>query len=168
VRVDNILRKSSLLTSSLLAVDVGLRTGLALYGQDGRLLMYRSHNFGNAARLRRGVQSLLRDLPDLAWLIMEGGGPLADIWEHEAGRRQVAVRRISAEDWRERLMYPRQHRNRSQAKQSADALARKVIMWLAAHRPTSLRHDAAEAVLIGLWGLLDVGWLKSLPGELRS
>ena len=33
----------------------------------------------------------------------------------------------------------------------------------AAH-PTSLRHDAAEAILIGLWGVLEVGWLDE-PSE---
>ncbi|MEN9933480.1 MAG: hypothetical protein RLZZ387_59, partial [Chloroflexota bacterium] len=31
--------------TTLLAVDVGLRAGLALFDQDGRLRWYRSHNF---------------------------------------------------------------------------------------------------------------------------
>jgi hypothetical protein len=153
--------------SSLLAVDVGLRTGLAFYAGDGQLLRYRSHNFGNSTRLRRAVQGIFRAGPDLAWLVIEGGGPLADIWEHEAGRRKINVRRISAEQWRERLLYPRQHRNGPQAKHSADALARRVITWSGARRPTSLRHDAAEAILIGLWGVLELGWLKGLPKDLR-
>ena len=153
--------------TSLLAVDVGLRTGLAFYARDGQLLRYCSHNLGNSTRLRRAVQGILRANPDLAWLVIEGGGPLADIWEHEAGRRQIAVRRISAEDWRERLLYPRQHRNGLQAKHNADVLARRVIAWSGAHRPPSLRHDAAEAILIGLWGVLEVGWLETLPKELR-
>jgi len=30
-------------------------------------------------------------------------------------------------------------------------------------RPTSLRHDAAEAVLIGLWGVVAVGLLPGYP-----
>jgi len=154
-------------TPLLLAIDMGLRTGLAFYARDGRLLRYCSHNLGNSARLRRAVQGILRANPDVVWLVIEGGGPLADIWEREAGRRQIAVRRISAEDWRERLLHPRQHRNGLQAKHSADVLARRVIAWSAACRPTSLRHDAAEAILIGLWGVLDVGWLQTLPNELR-
>ncbi|MBC8076709.1 MAG: hypothetical protein H7Y32_11595, partial [Chloroflexales bacterium] len=45
--------------------------------------------------------------------------------------------------------------------------ARRVIAWAGAPRPTSLRHDAAEAILIGLWGALEVGWLPALPPELR-
>ncbi|MFP2934398.1 hypothetical protein ACLESO_56645, partial [Pyxidicoccus sp. 3LG] len=36
-----------------------------------------------------------------------------------------------------------------------------------AAKPTSLRHDAAEAVLLGLWGVLEVGWLDRVPVELR-
>ncbi|HPD29650.1 MAG TPA: hypothetical protein PLL20_06625 [Phycisphaerae bacterium] len=153
--------------SSLLAVDVGLRTGLALYGRDGRLRWYRSRNFGNATRLRGGVQAVLRETPDLEWLVLEGGGPLADIWTHEAQRRGVLLRTISAEDWRRSLLYPRQHRNGPQAKHSADIVARRVIAWSQARRPTSLRHDAAEAILIGLWGLVSIGWLKTLPTELH-
>ena len=77
----------------LLAVDLGVKTGLALYGQDGRLLWYRSQNFGTAERLRRGVRGVLDTLPHLAWLVLEGGGPLADMWRREAARRQVPVGR---------------------------------------------------------------------------
>ncbi|HEX2081336.1 MAG TPA: hypothetical protein VHG08_26770 [Longimicrobium sp.] len=71
---------------SLLAVDLGLRTGLALYGGDGRLRWYRSQNFGTAARLRRAVHGTLRELPEVRWLVIEGGGNLAEIWTREAER----------------------------------------------------------------------------------
>ena len=153
--------------SSLLAVDLGLKTGLVLYGRDGRLRWYRSRNFGTTGRLRRRVQGLLAELDDLAEVVLEGGGPLAEVWVHEAQRRGVSVRRISAEDWRRELLHPREQRNGSQAKRHAIELARRVIEWSDAPRPTSLRHDAAEAILIGLWGVLNVGWLGALPNELR-
>ena len=55
----------------------------------------------------------------------------------------------------------------TQAKQTADELARRVINWSEAPRPTSLRHDAAEAILVGLWGALEVGWLERAPTEVR-
>ena len=48
-----------------------------------------------------------------------------------------------------------------------EPLARRVIEWSNAPRPTSLRHDAAEAILIGLWGVLQAGQLPRLPTELR-
>ncbi len=153
---------------TLLAVDLGLRTGLALYADDGRLRWYRSHNLGKAARLRRAVPGLLEEPTDLVWLVLEGGGPLAEIWQREGRRRGLGVLTISAHDWRQRLLLPRQQRNGAQAKDSADTLARRVIDWSGAPKPTSLRHDAAEAILIGLWGVLEVGWLSELPEELRA
>jgi hypothetical protein len=122
----------------LLAVDLGVKTGLALYGQDGRLLWYRSQNFGTAERLRRGVRGVLDTLPHLAWLVLEGGGPLAEIWRREATRRQVPVRQISAEAWRRQFLYAREQRSGVQAKDSATDLARRVIIWSGARRPTSL------------------------------
>ncbi len=152
---------------SLLAVDLGLRTGLALFGSEGRLLWYRSQNFGTATRLRRAVHGLLHTLPDLRWLILEGGGNLAEIWTREAERRGIAVRQIAAERWRRELLYAREQRSGMQAKQHAAELARRIIERSAAPRPTSLRHDAAEAIAIGFWGVLHVGWLEQFPEELQ-
>lgn len=151
----------------LLAIDNGLRCGLALYGLDGRLRWYRSHNFGSPARLRQGAPSILREIGELRWLALEGGGNLADIWLRAAERQRLEALAIVAETWRERLLYAREQRSGAQAKQHADSLARKVIAWSGLPRPTSLRHDAAEAVLVGLWAVLELGWLAQLPAELR-
>jgi hypothetical protein len=148
---------------TLLAVDLGLRTGLALYGRDGQLRWYRSHNFGNNSRLRRGVYTILSELPTLHHLVMEGSGPYADIWRTAAERRDIQVTQLSAEVWRPQLLLNREQRTGSAAKQHADRLARRVITWSAAPTPTSLRHDAAEAILVGLWGVVEVGWLAALP-----
>ena len=152
---------------SLLAVDLGIRTGLALSGQDGRRVWYRSRNFGTAARWRRAVHWLLDELADLAGLVLKGGGPLADIWERQAQRRCISVRTIGAENWRKQLLYPREQRSGLKAKNSAKEMAHRVIEWSGAPRPTSLRHDAAEAILIGLWGVIEVGWLQGPPDEIR-
>ena len=153
---------------SLLAVDLGLRTGLALYERSGRLLWYRSKNFGSKDRLRRGVHAVLAEIPSLGWLVLEGDRSLAEIWKHGTKGRHVSVRCVSAEVWRSRLLYPREQSSGPKAKQSADEMARKIIEWSEAARPTSLRHDAAEAILIGLWGVLDLGWLKRNPLQIRK
>ena len=153
--------------NSLLAVDLGLRTGLALYGQSGRLLWYRSKNFGSKDRLRRGASGVLGEIADLGWLVLEGDRALAEIWEREAKGRNVSVRRVSAEEWRSKLLSPREQSSGPKAKQSADEMARKIIEWSGSPRPTSLRHDAAEAIVIGLWGMLHVGWLKRIPVAVR-
>jgi hypothetical protein len=137
----------------LLAVDGGLRTGLALYAADGRLLWYRSHHLGNRTHLKRAVRQILDGLPGLARLVIEGGGPLAELWLQEAARRKVAACRVQAEQWRVDLLLPRQRRSGRQAKQVADDLAREIIARTGAAKPTALRHDAAEAILVGWWAL---------------
>jgi hypothetical protein len=146
--------------SDLLAVDLGVRSGLARYGPDGRLRWYRSHNFGSATRLRRAVPAML---DGVRYLVVEGGGTLAGIWAAEADARGIDVRWVSAETWRAAFLYPREQRSGEVAKRSADELARQVIDWSGVRRPSSLRHDAAEAILIGLWGVLAVGLLPGLP-----
>ncbi len=149
--------------ASLLAVDLGLRTGLALYGPDARLVWYRSQHYATRTSLRRGVHALLNATPDATHLVLEGGGPIADIWVRDAARRGITVRQIAAEDWRGRFFDPKDQRGRDRSKLTADAVARRIIEWSGAPRPTSLRHDAAEAILIGLWGVMEVGWLEKVP-----
>ena len=148
-------------------MDLGVRAGFACYGDDGRLRWYRSQNFGAASRLRRAIPALLEAPGDLTRLVVEGGGVLAEAWRHEAERRGIAVQRVSAEDWREIFLLPREQRSGVRAKEVAGRLARGIIEWSAAPRPTSLRHDAAEAIMIGLWGVLSAGWLDRLPDPLR-
>ena len=149
----------------LLAVDLGLRTGLALYGRDGRLVRYRSQNLGSKSRLRRAAGAVLNDHADAGRLVLEGGGDIADLWKKAAERAGRRVRVIDAHVWRRALLLPREQRTGSDAKAAADDLARAVIEWSGAKRPTSLRHDAAEAIAVGLWGVIDAGWLPGVPDE---
>ncbi len=135
----------------LLAVDCGLRTGLALYELSGRLIWYRSHNFGSRARLKKAVWQILQGIDDLTRLVIEGGGPFAEIWIKEAKKRGLPVTQVQAQQWRELMLLPRQQRSGKQAKQVADTLAREIIKRTGAGKPTSLRHDAAEAILVGWW-----------------
>ena len=151
---------------SLLAVDVGVRTGLAVYRDDGRLIWYRSRNFGAAARLKRAIPALLHEAFDPTHVVLEGGGPLAERWAVAAERHGSHVRRVSAEEWRSVFLLPRDQRSGGHAKRVADGIARRVVEWSDAARPTSLRHDAAEAILIGLWGVIDAGWLTTVPAAL--
>ena len=142
-------------TPKLLAVDCGLKTGLALYTLSGQLLWYRSQNFGTRGRLKKAAWSMLQEIEGVSHLVIEGGGPLAEVWFKAGARRQLTVRQIQAEQWRKELLLPRQQRTGKQAKQVADELAREIIDQSGATRPTSLRHDAAEAILVGKWFLLE-------------
>ena len=148
----------------LLAVDLGLRTGLALYGRDGRLVSYRSQNLGTRARLRKAAGSVLHDHRDVERLVLEGGGDIAEIWQRAGERAGLVVRTVDAGTWRRRLLLSREQRSGADAKQAADGLARAIIEWSGAPRPKgALRHDAAEAVAVGLWGVLNAGWLADVP-----
>jgi hypothetical protein len=152
---------------SLLAVDLGIKTGLALYGRNGRLRWYRSKNYGSAVRLKRDIHNLLEDIPDLLFIVIEGGGTLAVPWEREAVRKDLPVKRVQAEQWRKMFLYPRERTTGLTAKRRAGVIARRIIAWSGLSLPASLRHDAAEAVLIGMWAVLEAGWLENLPREVR-
>ncbi|MGD2111417.1 MAG: hypothetical protein PVI86_18725 [Phycisphaerae bacterium] len=162
------MSERSKLEEYLLAVDIGLRTGLALFARDGRLRWYRSQHFADATALRRAVRRLLKENEGVTMICLEGGGPLGDIWEKEAAARGIATRHVAAETWRAQLFYDRQHRDGKQAKRTANEMARRVINWSEAPKPTSLRHDVSEAILIGLWGVLDAGWLDHVPLGIRG
>jgi hypothetical protein len=75
--------------ASLLAVDLGVRTGLAAYGDDGRLRWYARRTSGRRAACGRRA-GLLDAEPDLARVVIEGGGALERIWRAEAESRAVA------------------------------------------------------------------------------
>jgi hypothetical protein len=152
----------------LLAVDLGLHIGLACYQVDGRLRWFRSQHFATHAALKRAVDHLLDGSPGLAHLVLEGGGQTATAWQHAARRRGIGVQRIAAEQWRQRLLLPRQQRDAQAAKHSASAAARQVIAWSGLAAPRTLQHHAAEAILLGLWGVLKLGWLRAWPAEVAS
>jgi hypothetical protein len=140
-----------------LLVDLGLKTGLALFAGDGRLIWYGSHNYGTTERLKRGAPDIPESTPDLTELVIEGGGKLANVWEKEAQRRGINLTRTFSEEWRQLFLYPREQRSGPDAKRHTGEIARKVVEWANASRPTALRHDTAEAIMIGLWGLLNLG-----------
>lgn len=148
----------------LLAVDMGLRTGLAIFGPDGRLVSYRSKHFGSLSELRRGVGTILKESPPLGWLWLEGGGDIATVWEKRCAHLGIDFRQVHASDWRKTLMLPRQQSSGERAKKEAISMARKVIEWSGAPRPKGpLRHDAAEAILVGVHAAVSVALLDRIP-----
>ena len=70
----------TLAEETLLAIDLGLRCGLALYGRDGRLLWYRSSHFANRAQLKKAIYGILRPIQGLSLIMMEGDRELASFW----------------------------------------------------------------------------------------
>src|SRR5688572_1379143 len=149
----------------LLAVDLGLRCGWAAFAEEGRLLAYGSRHFGSRATLRKAIPQILAGYPSLSLLVVEGGGDLFVPWEKEAARRSIAVKQVSGEEWRKTILLPWQRRTGKDAKAAADGVAREVIERSGAKRPTSLRHDAAEAILVGAWAATSLRSPKDGPSR---
>lgn len=133
----------------LLAVDVGVRTGLAGFSRDGALLWWASRNFGSVKRLKHAIPAMLGDCPDLTTLVVEGDGRLAILWRKAA--RDLQYHWISAETWREELLIARERRSGERAKATAVQLAREHVERARLPGPRELGHDAAEAILVGVY-----------------
>lgn len=146
----------------LLAIDLGLRSGLAAFAADGTLVRYRSTNFGSRGRLRSAAWGVLSDYESLAEIVLEGDRNLAALWEKAAQKQRVAVTEVAPETWREDLFDPSEMRNAHDAKESAIALSRRYIDFCDLPSPTSLRHDAAEAICIGLWRAHQLRWDRAV------
>jgi len=142
----------------LLAIDLGLKTGFAQFADDGRLRSYRSQNYGTVSRLKRAAWSELRSVEELVAVAVEGDAALARVWGKAATKQGAEVFAIQAGTWRRALLDARDRRTGAIAKASADALAREIIEASGLPRPTSLRHDAAEAICIGVWACAQLGW----------
>jgi len=146
-------------TEYMLSVDLGVKTGLALYSSEPRLIWYRSQNYGNKSRLKSDIYNILNHNPGIRHLIVEGGGDLAKLWLSEANKRNITCRQIYAEDWRKDLFNQYQVKDGLKAKQSALKAVNDIIRKMHGPKPTSMVHDAAEAILIGYWGIGKLGWV---------
>lgn len=156
--------KGEMGSRGLLAIDLGIRAGFAWFAADGALGWFRSRNAGSVPRFRAMVRHEIHTCAALSHIYIEGGGPLATAAEKAASREVLIVQRIAAEQWRAELL-PRVnlHEGRN-AKTSAVRLARAVIDASALPQPKTLRHDAAEAILIGVWAVRSLGWENAFRG----
>ncbi|HHH29429.1 MAG TPA: hypothetical protein ENK57_13935 [Polyangiaceae bacterium] len=146
------------MSAHLLAIDLGLKTGLAVFSQRGALVRYRSQNYGTVSRLKRAAWGELASVSGLALVVVEGDRGLARVWARAAGKRGVCARCIQAHLWRQEILAEKDARSGVAAKAAAGVLARAVVTRSGLPRPTALRHDAAEAICIGLWACGQLGW----------
>ncbi len=147
----------------LVAVDLGVRTGVAVFGGDGRLVSVGSRNLGRRGQVRRAAIGLRREVGRVDALVLEGDRSLVPAWRHTFEPRGSEVVLVEAERWRRALLHPRERRDGRTAKAAARGLTAVAVAELADRNLPDLRHDAAEAVLIGLWGLRELGWIRSWP-----
>ena len=166
----------------LLAVDLGLRTGLALYDGEGKLIRYAQYSkltdaveLGDLAEAwlageeEEGEADTKRPVTHLA---IEGRDvALRDEWAAAALRaakrldcKPARLVDVSPEGWRKALLLPKERKTGLAAKAAARLVARQLVLERgtdgAAHSgrfPT----DAAEAVLVGYYAIRRLGWVNA-------
>lgn len=154
-------------TKYLLAIDVGLSTGMALYNQDGRLCWCDSQKFENLAQMKRFAAKLIGETEKLDWILSEGDYNLAAIWERAAIKNGVRIQRVSGQVWCQQLLEMPYDDAVQQIDPHAFEFARKIMHYSEMSSPKNLDKHAIEAALIGMWGVLQMGWINKLPDVVR-
>ena len=135
----------------LLAVDLGMKAGLAWFDAEGHLLRARATHFPDRAALKKALPRIWREIPGLTHVVLEGGGSLAEIWQKCAERFKLDARVVSAEDWRQGTLTPSQRKNGQTAKAAACELALQIARRDGCPPCRQYLDDAAEAILLGKW-----------------
>ncbi len=135
----------------ILAVDLGLRAGLAWFDATGRLLRARSTHFANRTVLRRALPGIWSEVPGVTAVVLEGGGSLADIWLRSAERLGIPATLIKAEEWRRDVLLPSQQGDGKLAKELACRKAAELARASGCTPATAIVDDAAEAIVFGDW-----------------
>lgn len=146
--------------TTLLAIDLGLKAGFAVYESHGELISYRSTRFPSTAAMKKAAWGVLRDIDGLQHVIVEGDRLLAAVWRKVAEKRGLTFEIVRPETWRAVVLLPRERRDSATSKKAAFTHADEIIRASDVPAPTSqLTSDVAEAVLIGRWAAIERGWI---------
>ena len=140
----------------LLSVDLGVRTGWALFDTDGRLCRLESRNFGSVSKMKSGIPTIVKAMPEIDVVVTEGGHRYAKLWFR--CRPEWETELVSAEAWRPEFLKPREMRTGRLAKGRAIQLALELARADGCGALNHLNDDSAEAVLLGLWAVRQRGW----------
>lgn len=136
-----------------LAIDAGVKTGFALFSDQGTLLKFSSHNYGSMGCLKRDMKRFFILCDPLDAIIIEGGGNIAQAWRKEAECRNIDVIAFHAETWRREMFKISDPTKTKAVKELAIQTARKIIADAGLPLPKTLMADAAEAILAGYWAI---------------
>lgn len=167
-------------SSLLLAVDLGLKSGLSLYNEQGSLVRYEQFTFNREMLQRDIVQIMVKWEADTnneanfdfatgkPWKIthvaVEGGDTsLLATWTRAIPN--ISLLRVSPEEWRSELLNAKESQSGESAKAASRLIARQIVedfgsMDLHAGKfPT----DVAESVLLGMYCCRRLGWITRTP-----
>ena len=159
----------------LISLDLGLRFGWAFYSLQGSLIGYGSHHCAGREQLKKCAYSLIQTLPPSSEIWIEGGGALLKFWTKPALKKTLTIRICHAHEWRSDLFKMSAHLSGKEAKQKAIQWAHYLIeLNRQKNKPPEfkgrrkktkksapvIRHDTAEAILMGWWALFQRGWIE--------
>lgn len=170
----------------LVAIDLGLRMGVSVYTDEGKLLRYEQMKFGDADELRAHAPILLESLEDFADSIEEGekawsithvaieGGDVAllDVWRSSIkpdpakadlrGGRGATLITVRPEEWRANMLTVKEKKSGRDAKAAARLIARQVVddFGVMEKHQGKFKTDSAEAVTLGYYLARRMGWIS--------
>jgi len=154
----------------LLAVDLGLRTGTAVFDSTGVVLAVDSWYFKSHDALLDGLTDLL-STHAITHVVIEGEDrKLYNIWRKAVeGFDGVQLARVIADDWRRSMLAKKEMRDARKAKSAAGMIAKQVLKKSEneALIDKKISADAAEALLIGCYALRVLGWDNSTEPLVR-
>jgi hypothetical protein len=151
--------------NALLAVDLGLRTGLCLFDSAGKLLRHDDRQFASVDDLEQGASAILSLWGEEAGLrishvAIEGSDPdLFLAWSKAIGDRRIL--RVPPEDWRRDLLTPKDCECWKSSKEASRVAARSIIERFGTNGLDRVDYttDCAEALLLGVHVAQRLGWI---------
>jgi len=96
--------------------------------------------------------------------VIEGSKIFGRPWFHWANKLNVPCYYVEPYIWREKFFGKKEMKSQ-EAKKRAIVYAKNIIISSGLSSPKSLNHNAAEAILIGLWGVLNFTEKEGVLGE---
>jgi hypothetical protein len=151
---------------SLLAVDLGLRTGMCLFNDAGNLLRYDDRQFASADHLEQGAAAILSEWEAeagsrISHVAIEGSDPyLLSAWSNAVGDRRVL--HVQPEHWRHDLLTPQECDSWKSSKDASRVVARSIIERFGTAELDRVDYttDCAEALLLGAHVAQRLGWIR--------
>lgn len=153
----------------LMSVDLGLRTGICVFDDAGRLLHYDDFHFQSAEELEANARALIANLeeetkrPVLRIAIEGGDPPLHAAWQRAAKERRIL--NVLPDQWRKDLLKAEDIVSGEKSKAASRQLAREIVQQYGVFplKDDEIQTDAAESILLGLHVSRRLGWTKQEP-----
>jgi hypothetical protein len=158
----------------LMAVDLGLKSGVSLFNSNGQLIRYEQFLFDRGT-LEETIPRMIQEWESEAgedWsvthLAIEGGDTaLLNMWERATPN--LSTLRVRPEEWRAEMLTKKESQDGASAKAASRLIARQVVedFGIMDQHEGKFHTDVAEAVLLGMHVARRLGWIEREPAVRR-